>query len=148
MVKITVTGSGRDDRGRVKTRGKAETVSPTGTSFTQELTATLAQAVQGTLQDLMDDLRDQEQRFLDQQNLYEMGRYKALVQKILRLLLDEGTETRTLKRSRRDRADFMVVDIINDRLLEISKAITGGNRAFQLMKTIEEIRGLLLDLSH
>ena len=96
----------------------------------------------------MDDLRDQEKRFLEQQNLYEMGCYKALVQKILKLLLEEGTETRTLKRSRRDRADFTVVDIINDRLLEMSKAITTGNRAFQFMKTIEEIRGLLLDLSH
>lgn len=148
MVKISVTETRREDRSRIRNRERTGSVSPTSSTFAQELSTSLASAVQGTLQDLMDDLRDQEQRFLDQQNLYEMGRYKTLVQKILRLLLDEGTETRTLKRSRRDRADFMVVDIINERLLEMSRAITGGNRAFQLMKTIEEIRGLILDLSH
>ena len=65
---------------------------------------------------------------------------------ILKMIMDESFSTVTLKRMRRDRADYTIVQKINTRLDEITSAITKNNRAFDLMKTIEEIRGLLLDL--
>jgi uncharacterized protein YaaR (DUF327 family) len=98
---------------------------------------------------LMEDLKEQEKNFLERQTTYELNKYKSIVQKILKTILTDGFKSKKLKRSRRDRADFIIVQDINKRLLEISKHITDNtNKAFNLLKKIDEIRGLILDLLH
>ena len=105
--------------------------------------------VEGTIDELMRDLRDHERRFMDSQSQYDMARYKALVQKILKSILEESVEIKTVRRFRRDnRADFTVAEIVNQKLLELSRSVTAGSPAFKLMKTMEEIRGLILDMLH
>jgi len=42
--------------------------------------------------------------------------------------------------------DFAIVEEIDSKLLALSEAVTRNNKAFDLLKTVEEIRGLLLDL--
>lgn len=96
---------------------------------------------------LMKDLTQQEKKFLTAQNLYELNLYKQKVQKILKLVLNGSFEAKNLKRRRRDRADHLIIKQINDKLLTLASKITArDNKAFNLMKDIEEIRGLVCDL--
>jgi uncharacterized protein YaaR (DUF327 family) len=149
MIDISRTNGKRDDRTAIKKKRGASQVSRTGHDFRTELESAIGYEPEGGLDDMMRDLKDQERRFMDSQSLFEMNRYKAMVQKILKSILEESIETRTVKRFRRDnRADFTVAQIINQKLLELTREVTGGNPAFRLMKTMEEIRGLILDLTH
>lgn len=146
MIEKTAPSSQKEEKLKIKSKKKASRVGAGRESFSAALDATLAFDFQGGIEELMNELKEQERRFLDAQTLYELSRYKALVQKILKLLLDEGFKTETLRRHRKDRADFIIVQEINTRLLDMTNAITRNNPAFNLLKTVEEIRGLLLDL--
>ncbi|MFW5770693.1 MAG: DUF327 family protein [Spirochaetota bacterium] len=120
-----------------------------GKNFQAELDSTISTEYHGTIDKLMNDLAEQEKRFVEEQSLYQMNKYKSLVRSIMKMLLDSDTSVETLQRRRRDRADFVIVDKINDRLDLIATTLTQkSNKAFNLLKTIEEIRGLLLDLRH
>ncbi|MBN1533795.1 MAG: DUF327 family protein [Spirochaetes bacterium] len=135
----------KEEKTTVKGKKKAHEVK--GRSlFASELQQTVVQEFQGSIEELMNDLRDQEKRFLDAQNVYELNRYRSLVQKILRQILQEGFTTKTLNRTRKDRANFTIVSEINDKLEAISQAIVRSNKAFNLLATIDEIRGLVFDL--
>jgi uncharacterized protein YaaR (DUF327 family) len=135
----------KEEKTAVKGKKKAQEVKGR-TLFASELQQTVAQEFQGSVEELMNDLKDQEKKFLDAQNIYELNRYKSLVQKILRQILQEGFKTKTLTRTRKDRANFTVISEINKKLEEISQAIVRSNKAFNLMATIDEIRGLVFDL--
>ncbi|PKL36257.1 MAG: hypothetical protein CVV44_18770 [Spirochaetae bacterium HGW-Spirochaetae-1] len=149
MIEISQTNNRREDRTKIKNKGKSSSVGRKDSDFKTELKNAVSFDVQGSLDDLLSDLSDQEKRFLDSQSLYDLNRYKALVQKILKIVLEESIETRTIKRRKSDnKADFLVADIINKKLLEITQNLTRSNPAFNLMKTIEEVRGLILDLVH
>ncbi len=149
MIEILHAGNTREGRPRIGKKNRNLPVSGSDKSFSTELANAVAADVEGDLDDLLSDLRDQEKRFLELQNLYELSRYKALVQKILRTAINEGAKTRKLKRRFMDnRSEFVVAEIINSKLIELSGQLTRGNSAFNLMKTIEEIRGLILDLVH
>lgn len=122
------------------------TVKRGGKTFGAELNRTLAYEFSGTIEELLDELKDQEKRFLQNQSGNELERYKALLQTIIKSLLDDGLKEKTLKRKKKNWGDFVIIEKINARLLELTEAITKGNRAFNLLKTMEEIRGLVLDL--
>jgi len=118
-------------------------------NFQAELESTISTEFQGTIENMMNDLAEQEKRFIEEQSMYQMNKYKSMVKSILKMLLDSDTSVETLQRRRRDRADFVIIDKINDRLDLIATTISQkSNKAFNLLKTIEEIRGLLLDLRH
>lgn len=118
-------------------------------NFQAELESTISTEFQGTIENMMNDLAEQEKRFVEEQSMYQMNKYKSMVRSILKMLLDSDTSVETLQRRRRDRADFVIIDKINDRLDLIATTISQkSNKAFNLLKTIEEIRGLLLDLRH
>jgi uncharacterized protein YaaR (DUF327 family) len=148
MIEKTLSDLSREEKLKIKGKKRAHAGRATSGSFTQALDTSLSFDFQGSIDELMEDLRDQEKKFLDNQTNYELQRYKALVQKILKSILEEGFKTTTLKRPRRNKADFTVIEKINARLLELTGAITRGNKAFNLLKSIEEIRGLLLDLAY
>lgn len=147
MIEISSTSPNKDEKTKVKSKKKSSSVSEKDSPFRTTLKSIVTFEFQGTIEELTNELKDQEKRFLDQQSPYELNRYKALVQKILKTILDEGFKTGSLKRTRKDRADFVIIQEINEKLLEISMAITRkNNEAFNLLKKIEEIRGLILDL--
>jgi len=146
MIEKTAPSSQKEEKLKIKSRKKASRVGSGRESFSTTLDTALAFDFQGSIEELMNELKDQERRFLDAQTLYELSRYKSLVQKILKSLLEEGFKTAALRRHRKDRADFIIVQEINSRLLKLSEAVTRNNPAFNLLKTVEEIRGLLLDL--
>ncbi len=145
MVYISSTTPHKDEKSKVKSRKKASSSSGVRGAFSASLQNTIEFNIRGTLDELLADLEEQERRFLDAQSVYELNRYKAVVQKILKLVLDEGFSTQTLKRKRSGRADYVIVNEINEKLNSISMQIAKST-AFSLLKTIEEIRGLILDL--
>lgn len=146
MIEKTSADIKREEKLKIKAKKKARVAGHTGSSFTNALQSTISFEFQGSLDDLLADLKQQESEFLDKQSPYELNRYKAIVQKILKTVLEDGFTTATLKRNRRDRADFTVIQKINSRLMDITNAVTRNNKAFDLLKTIEEIRGLIFDL--
>lgn len=146
MIEITGTRGKRDEKERISKKGKLPHVSQGEKNFHAELHRTLALEIEGTLEELLEDLKDRERRFLEQQTEQEMLHYKALVQKIITTIIDEGLREKTLKRAKKNWGDYVIIEKINTRLLELTESITRGNKAFNLLKTIEEIRGLILDL--
>jgi uncharacterized protein YaaR (DUF327 family) len=80
-------------------------------------------------------------------SLYEMNRYKALVQRILKKINNESLNLKEYKISRHGNEKIdVIIETVDQKLLELSAAITKGSSAFALMKTMEEIRGLIIDL--
>lgn len=149
MIELTPTTPNKEEKKKIKSKKRTHSIKPEEKSFGISLQKRIHFEFRGTVEELMEDLKDQEKKFLDRQTMYELNRYKSIVQKILKTILSDGFKTEKLKRVRRDRADFIIVQDINKRLLEISKNITEKtNKAFNLLKEIDEIRGLILDLLH
>ena len=115
-------------------------------SFDAELADAVQSSYERDLDTMMGDLKDQERRFLDRRDLAELNNYKKQIQKILSLISSDAFEHHTLKRRSRNRADFLIVKKVNEKLLELTKKISSGNRAFDLFRELDEIRGLVLDL--
>ncbi|OHD67934.1 MAG: hypothetical protein A2W19_06715 [Spirochaetes bacterium RBG_16_49_21] len=146
MIEITNTRSKKDEQEKVTKKGKLASVKRGGKTFSSHLSKIIDLEFQGSIEELLEDLKDQEKRFLDQQTGHELDRYKALLHTIIKSILAEGLREKTLKRKKKNWGDFVVIEKINAKLLEITGAITRQNKAFNLLKTIEEIRGLILDL--
>lgn len=146
MIEITGTRTPKDEKEKITKKGKLSSVKHGSKTFSSELHKTVAFDIEGTIDELMEDLKDQEKRFLDKQTEHEMLRYKALVQKIIKQIIAEGLQEKTLKRKKKNWGDYVIIEKINTKLLDLTSAITKQNKAFNLLKTIEEIRGLILDL--
>jgi uncharacterized protein YaaR (DUF327 family) len=146
MIEITGARARKDEQEKITKKGKLSSVKRGGKTFSSELQKTMADEFEGPIDKLMQDLKDQEKRFLEQQSEHEMNRYKALVQKVIKSILAEGLQERTLKRKKKNWGDYVIIEKINEKLLDLTTAITKQNKAFNLLKTMEEIRGLVLDL--
>lgn len=146
MIEITGARTPKDEKDKITKKGKLSHVKRGSKTFSTELQKTMAIDVDGTIEELMEDLKDQEKRFLDKQTEYELLRYKALVQKIIKQIIAEGLQEKTLKRKKKNWGDYVIIEKINTKILDLTNAITKQNKAFNLLKTIEEIRGLILDL--
>jgi len=145
MIKIYPSGKG-DDRPKVQRKSSNVSVG-SGTTFKTQLESVLGHEFEGSIDALMNELREQEHRFVNLPNLHEMNRYRSLIQKILKEIGNESFSIKELSvKSRHNAKIYTVVETVNDKLLELSSAITKGSPAFALMKTMEEIRGLILDL--
>jgi len=147
MIEIVKADRGRDEKARRKTAPKSGMLSSRPSAFASELASSISFDFEGPVEQLMADLKEQEREFLDKQSHYELEKYKALVKKILKIIIDEGLQTTSLKKKRRDMADYTIVNEINAKLTDMTAAVIKSNRAFNLLKTIEEIRGLILDLA-
>lgn len=146
MIEITGARGRKDEKEKVTKKSRLSSVKRSGKTFTSELQKTMAPEFEGSIDELMENLKDQEKRFLEQQTEYEMNQYKALIQKIIKSILAEGLREKTLKRKSKNWGDYVIIEKINARLLDMTDAIIKKNKAFNLLKTIEEIRGLILDL--
>ncbi len=148
-MKITPADSRKSEQSRV--RKKESSTSPGGKSeFARELQQHIVPRTDTDLEEMLEELGEREARFLDHQTLYEMNRYRETVQTLLKYILDNGLTATELKQSRfkKNQAPQRIIEMIDERLVAISRAITTHNRAFNLMKTMEEIRGLILDLKY
>ena len=147
MIEIVSTSPKKEEKTKVKSQKRTPSIQGKEETFTKTVQKTIQFEFQGTIDELMKDLKDQEKRFLDRQTENELNRYKSIIQKILKTVLDKGFKTQILKRRQRDKSDFIIIEDVNKRLLKISHYITNKeNKSFKLLKAIEEIRGLILDL--
>ncbi len=149
MIEISKTNLRQQARagGRSRKKSGVDSVSST---FSSELSMTIETDYYGSIEELLGDLKDQEKRFLDQQSHYELERYKAMVKKILKMILEKGFENRSLDLTARDkrlgRAEKSIIEKIDENLIKLSQMVTRSSDAFNFLKTIEEIRGLIFDL--
>jgi len=150
MIEIPKINSRQQPREGVNNRVKNSRGGSNVSAFSVELENRITYEFNGTIEELMTDLGKQEKRFLDAQSVYELEVYKALVKKILKMILDSGLKTRklnlTYSEGKKRVDEKTIIDKIDENLLKLSQLITKSNEAFNLMKTIEEIRGLILDL--
>ena len=147
MIEIYSTNAKKEEKTKVKARKKTAGTVQVNRSFSANLQNSIQFRVEGTIEELMADLEEQEKKFLEKQTLFDFAKYKAIVQHILKTVVSDGFSTAVLKRSRSDRSDYLIVRQINDKIEEIQGKITSA-AAFNLLKDIEEIRGLILDLMH
>ncbi len=150
MINIPRTDSRQKPREGIKAKTRASSGGSKISSFTTELDSRISIDFHGSIEELMTDLQDQEKRFLDSQSLYELEKYKALIKKILKMILEKGFESRTLdltsREKRMGKVEKTVIDKIDENLVKLAQMITRSSDAFDLLKTIEEIRGLIFDL--
>lgn len=146
MIEINPTSGRKNDKTRIKNRKGASIIDKSEKTFSTSLSQAITENISGTMDELMEELLEREKDFLDQQSLYELNKYKQLVKKILRLITEKGFTIKTFKPIRKHGLEMRIINDIDARLLEIKQAITTSNKAFDLMKSIEEIRGLILDL--
>ncbi len=145
MIEIYSTSPKREEKTKIKGKKRTQGVSSSRETFSSSLESNIRFKIEGSFEELMEDLKDQEKQFVEKQDLFELAKYKALVQHILKLAMDEGYRTTVLRRGRSDRSDFLIVQKINEKIEEIQRNITGAS-AFNLLKEIDEIRGMILDL--
>ncbi len=150
MIEIPRTGLKQQTRADRKPAKKGGIGSTSSSKFSSELESRIISDVRVDMDELIGDLMEQEKRFLDMQSLYELEKYKLLVRDILKMILNEGFQTQKLELSGREkrlgRAEKTIVKQIDEGLVKLSAMITRSSDAFELMKQIEEIRGLIFDL--
>jgi len=150
MIEIPRTDSRQKPREGINAKTRASSGGSKISKFTTELDNRISIEFHGSIEELMTDLQDQEKRFLDSQSLYELEKYKALIKKILKMILENGFESRRLdltsREKRMGKVEKTVIDKIDENLIKLAQMITRSSDAFGLLKTIEEIRGLILDL--
>lgn len=146
MIKIVPGKTDGDTRlGGKRPAGAAKGAS--GTSFSSVLTEAVATETEHAVDSMMNDLSEQERRFLDTQSQYELNKYKLLLQKIMKELVSDSYQTKIIDRRSRNRADYLIINQINEKIDSLAKIlVSSDNKAFSLMKTMEEIRGLIYDL--
>src|SRR5208337_4217935 len=98
MIEIPRTNMKQQPRAGIKSK-KNSGVGSVSSNFTKELDTRIYNDFEGSIDELLTDLQDQEKRFLDLQSLYELERYKLLVRKILKMILERGFESRKLEQS-------------------------------------------------
>jgi len=150
VIEIPRTGLKQQTRADRKPAKKGGIGSTSASKFSSELENRIISDVRVDMEELIGDLLEQEKRFLDMQSLYELEKYKLLVRDLLKMILDKGFQTQKLELSGREkrlgRAEKTIVKQIDEGLVKLSTMITRSSDAFELMKQIEEIRGLIFDL--
>lgn len=136
-------------KNRVHSRGeKKGTAESSRSSFTDALGEQVTKNHENTVENLLNDLEEKEKRFLDQETLADLNEYKAIVKKILELVVNEGFETKTVT-SRRPTSnkEYFIVGKIDEKLKQLALSVTSpSSGSFSLLKQCEEIRGLIFDL--
>jgi len=150
VIEIPRTGMRQQTRPGGRPGSKSGVGSASQSKFLSELDNRIATDYAVEMDELMGDLMEQEKRFLDMQSIYELEKYKALVRDILKMILEQGFKSQKLELSNREkrlgRAEKTIVKQIDEGLVKLSQMITRSNNAFDLLKQIEEIRGLIFDL--
>lgn len=101
------------------------------------------------INELWQKLPDAEKNFLKEPNRHNLETYKILVKDITNAILKSNTElVQAKQRGRMDKKILMTVKVIDENIQILAMTMLNpANSAFNLLKQIEKIRGLLLDLS-
>ncbi len=98
---------------------------------------------------LWQKLPDVERNFLQEPNRKNLETYKELVKDIANAIIKSNTSVvQARQRGRMDKKVLMTVKVIDENIQLLAMTMLNpANSAFGLLKQIEKIRGLLLDLN-
>ncbi len=101
------------------------------------------------INELWQKLPDAERNFLKEPNRNNLENYKALVKDITNAIIKSNTSlVQARQRGRMDKKVLMTVKVIDENIQILAMTMLNpANSAFGLLKQIEKIRGLLLDLN-
>ncbi|TGK27996.1 DUF327 family protein [Leptospira gomenensis] len=114
-----------------------EEIVPSGSEITKDLNA------------LWRELPEIEKRFLDLPSIENLEAYQKHVQAITKTVIDQNMKVETLARRMKGETKkiYHVVKIIDEKIQVLAELIMNeGNSAFKLLKSLTDIRGLLLDI--
>ncbi|MDL5246152.1 YaaR family protein [Leptospira weilii] len=114
-----------------------EEIVPSGSETTKDLNA------------LWRELPDIEKRFLDLPSIENLNAYQKHIQTITKSVIDQNMRVETLSKRIKGEAKkiYHVVKIIDEKIQILAELIMNEeNSAFKLLKSLTDIRGLLLDL--
>lgn len=100
------------------------------------------------INELWQKLPEMEKRFLNLPSHDNLTEYKKLVKDITNSILKNNTQlVQAKQRGRNDKKILMTVKIIDENIqILASTMLSPQNSAFSLLKQLEKIRGLLMDL--
>ncbi|TGK21109.1 DUF327 family protein [Leptospira fluminis] len=101
------------------------------------------------LNSLLRDLPDAERNFLKSPTYENLNVYKKIVQSILREAMDRNARVETLRSRAKGGSEkmYQIVTVIDEKVQTLADFIIHPeNSTFDLMKRMENIRGLLVDL--
>ncbi len=101
------------------------------------------------LKQLWSELPEAERALIEKQSDQNLARYRELVRAIARETLKQNVRLKKIRKRNRhgDEIELSVVEFIDDRLQRMANLIHApGNSAFQILKAVEEIRGILIDV--
>lgn len=144
------TKSTQDKKSRtVKTEGSVN-IENKEPSFLDILEAIVPSSKEETreINQLWQKLPDMEKRFLKEPNHENMESYKKLIKEITSAIVKNNMQlTQARQRGRNDKKILMSVKIIDENIQILAMTMLNpGNSAFSLLKQVEKIRGLLMDL--
>ncbi|EMM74560.1 YaaR family protein [Leptospira weilii] len=114
-----------------------EEIVPSGSETTKDLNA------------LWRELPDIEKRFLDLPSIENLNAYQKHIQTITKSVIDQNMRVETLSKRIKGEAKkiYHVVKIIDEKIQILAELIMNEeNSAFKLLKSLTDIRGLLLDI--
>ncbi len=98
---------------------------------------------------LWKELPTVERQLLDHPSQRNLDNYRKAVMQIAKLTLKKNTSVKKIKKRNRngDWVELTVVEFIDERLQQmVSLMHSEKNTAFTMLKTLDEIRGLLVDI--
>ena len=103
MIEIPRADLKQQPKTGIRSQKKSGISGTSNSKFAAEVDGIISSDYAGGIEELMTDLQDQEKRFLDSQSLYELERYKLIVKKILKMILEKSFESQKLEPSPREK---------------------------------------------
>ncbi|EMO45494.1 YaaR family protein [Leptospira santarosai] len=114
-----------------------EEIVPSGSETTKDLNS------------LWRELPDIEKKFLDLPSIGNLEIYQKHIKAITKAVIDQNMRVETLSRRMKGETKkiYHIVKIIDEKIQILAELIMNeGNSAFKLLKSLTDIRGLLLDI--
>ncbi|MDI7189763.1 YaaR family protein [Leptospira santarosai] len=114
-----------------------EEIVPSGSETTKDLNS------------LWRELPDIEKKFLDLPSIGNLEVYQKHIKAITKAVIDQNMRVETLSRRMKGETKkiYHIVKIIDEKIQILAELIMNeGNSAFKLLKSLTDIRGLLLDI--
>ena len=139
---------------REASKGKgAEQINPTPNSFQKIMDEVLPPQNEKniSLNRLWKDLPQAERDLLDQQSQTNLEKYRKLIMQIAKTTIKKNTVLKKIRKKNKkgEWIELSVLSFIDKRLEDMVVILhSEQNSAFSILKAMEEIRGILVDISH
>ena len=141
------------NRGAKRSEKSGETggaASATRSPFMQILEEVLSPdaADTGDLRELWSQLPDAERELLEHQSDANLRAYREIVRAIAAASLKKNMHVKKIRRKNRagEMVELSIVQVVDERLQKMALMMQSpGNSAFQMLRAVEEIRGMLID---